>query len=213
MRGAWAPLAVLAFAVVACGKTQPDRGLGESCSSSDKCLETVPGRRAGVAGVSRGAVDAAERAIVPVVGVEAMGGSEGRIVEGPGYRGVVFPAEAEEGPSAPGGRWTPTEADIAVAERFVREKLPSLAASPSYQQEAVPRIVARLAEYRRQYVGLRGESGELSVWVNFFAGPADQYPDWTRSVVLVRGGGEAYFQLTVDMDAFSCRELRINSSR
>jgi len=144
---------------------------------------------------------------------EAMGGSEGRIVEGPGYRGVIFPAEAEEGPSAPGGRWTPTEADVAVAERFVRERLPSLAASPSYQQDAVPRIVARLAEYRRQYVGLRGESGELSIWVSFFLAPEEQHPDWTRSVVLVRGGGEAYFQLTVDMDAFNCRELKINSSR
>ena len=142
-----------------------------------------------------------------------MGVTEGRIVEGPGYRGVIFPEEADVGPSAPGGRWTPTAADIAQAERFVREQLAVLAASPSSRQEAVPRIAARLAESRRQYVGLRGEDGEQSIWVNFFTTPEDRHPDWTRSVVSVPGGGEDYFQLTVDMDAFACRGLRINASR
>ena len=187
------------------------------------CLALAAGCRKGGDGAApmpaqgdarpQGESDTVAAPTAPAPEGEAMGGSEGRIVEGPGYRGVIFAADVEAGPAAPGGRWTPTAADIAEAERFVREKLPSLTASPSYQQEAVARIAARLAEYRRQYVGLRGEDGEQSIWVNFFAAPEDRYPDWTRSIVSVRGGGEDYFQLTVDMDSFSCRELRINSPR
>jgi hypothetical protein len=150
---------------------------------------------------------------VPAPDGAAPAGSEGRIVDGPGYRGVIFAADVEAGPTAPGGRWTPTAADIAEAERLVREKLPSLTASPSDQQAAVPRIAARLAEYRRQYVGLRAADGQPSIRVSFFAGPEDRHPDWTRSIVSVRGGGEDYFQLTVDMETSSCRELRINSPR
>jgi hypothetical protein len=140
-------------------------------------------------------------------------GIEGRIVEGPGYRGVAFPDSAEVGPSTTGNRWTPTDADVAEAERLVRERLASLVPSPSHQAEAVPRIVARLTEYRRQYVGLRAEDGEQTMWINFFRAGADQHPDWTRSIVSVRGGGEDYFQLTVDMESFSCCGLRINPPR
>jgi hypothetical protein len=50
MKSAWAPVAALAFTAVSCGRTQADRGLGESCSSSEECLaareclETVAGR-------------------------------------------------------------------------------------------------------------------------------------------------------------------------
>lgn len=139
-----------------------------------------------------------------------MGAIEGRLIEGRGFRGVIFPEDAAVGPSAPGGHWTPTDADIVEAERHVRQQLASLVAAPAARPGAAPRLAGRLAEYRRQYVGLRGESAEQSIWINFFAAPDDRHPDWTRTRVSVSGGGEDYFQLVVDMDAFTCRELRIN---
>jgi hypothetical protein len=165
--------------------------------------------------VSRGVPRRAAQGPEPAAAQEGVtvGGIEGRIIKGPGYRGVVFPESAEVGPPTAHNRWTPTDADVAEAERLVREGLSSLVPSPSSQKEAVPRIVARLAEYRRQYVGLRAEAGEQTVWINFFRAGEDQYPDWKRSIVSIRGGGEDYFQLTVDMDAFSCRGLRINLPR
>ncbi|MBI5485819.1 MAG: hypothetical protein HY905_00650 [Deltaproteobacteria bacterium] len=142
-----------------------------------------------------------------------MGDMEGRIVEGPGYRGVVLPEEVEAGPPAPGGRWTPTEADVAQAERLVREHLGALAASPAGRGTAVSRLVARLADYRRQYVGLRGEDAEQSMWINFFDAPEAEHPGWTRATVSACGAGDGCFQLTVDMDAFLCRGLRIGPPR
>jgi hypothetical protein len=136
-----------------------------------------------------------------------------RPVSGGDYAGVVFDAADPQGAFVGESRWTPTPDDVREAERSLVVQLPELAASPAYQQERLARVVERLADYRRQYVGVRGEGGERVVWVHLVRDADRAHPDWRTRVVSVRGGGEAYVQLRVSLDTGRCFGLQINSPR
>jgi hypothetical protein len=112
------------------------------------------------------------------------------------------------------GRYTPSPADVEQAEQLIAKQLPSMTASPAYQQEKLPEIVARLSSYVRQYVGLKTPQGQRVLWVSFILSPA-RHPEWRTGLVTVRGGGHGYFSLMVNLDAgaSACQELRINSPR
>jgi hypothetical protein len=125
--------------------------------------------------------------------------------------GVIFPASA---PLSRDGytRYTPSAADVEQAERLIARQLPSLTATPAYQQPRLPEIVARLARYSRQYFGLKTPNGQRVLWVSFLLSTA-AHPGWRTAQVSVRGGGHGYFDLLVNLDAGACQELRINSPR
>jgi len=176
---------------------------GEATSAGPDAAPTVaPGVEADVAAAapSSGSTDR-----VP----EPPAAEDGRVVRGDGYEGVIL--AGEETAAGAGEPWTPSIDDVATAERLVREQLSRMTASPAYQQEQVGELVARLPEYRRQYVARRGPDGHRVLWINFFRLRGES--DWTSGLVVVRGGGHDFFNLEVDLDAAACRDLRINSPR
>jgi len=129
---------------------------------------------------------------------------------------TVLPAELApargHGASAEG--WSPEVADLEHGGRILAACLGTEQPRPSYQAEAVPLIVAALAEYRGQLVPFRDEQGLRCFWANLFRDPGgDRHPDWRNGLVSVRGGGRDYFSVVIHLDGESCSDLRINSPR
>jgi hypothetical protein len=134
-------------------------------------------------------------------------------VAGDGYEGMVFGAQVGLPVNAPGGRWTPSRADVERAEALLRADLPRLSASEVAKDPAATEIAARLGSYRRQYVGVRDAESHRRIWINFFPARDAEDGRWETSLVTVRGGGIDYFRLVVDLDEGRCGELDINSRR
>jgi len=129
---------------------------------------------------------------------------------------TVLPAEfaPAQGHGTSAGGWSPETADVEHCGRILAACLGTAQPQPSYQAEAVPRIVAALAEYRGQLVPFRDDQGLRCFWANLFRDPGgDRYPDWRDSLVSVRGGGHDYFSIVIHLDGESCSDLQINSPR
>jgi hypothetical protein len=134
-------------------------------------------------------------------------------IETPAYTGVII---SENGASEFGylcagtftELWEPSTGDIAGAEKCIREFLVSLQDKPPlnlYDQEKLAFIVEKLAEYRRQYLGIVVD-GEQRIWVNAFFSDAS-FPEWERVPVDVDGGGRNYWQIEYDLLNDECINL------
>ena len=126
-------------------------------------------------------------------------------------RGIIFPSDYPL-PREGFTRATPTAEEVSKAEGWIATQLPALKVSPDYQQKTLPEIIKRLPDYARQYFGYADAKGRRSLWVNFILNP-ERHEEWERELVTVRGGGHGYFNLWVDLEAATCRELRINSPK
>lgn len=65
-----------------------------------------------------------------------------------------------------------------------------------------------LNKYHRQYVPVVAANGERVVWVNFFCEDFDT--KWRKEVLLVKDGGNCFFQLFVDVNHREAYDLRMN---
>ena len=171
--------------------------------ASDDGASSAPGAPDG-----SGAEDPADAAVAPSSDVAAP-----QPVSGDDYEGVVFHAADPQGQTAGESRWTPTATDVRETERLLAAGLAELPVSPEYQQSRLPDVVERLAEYRRQYVGIVGEAGERIVWIQLVRDADRRHPEWRTDLVSVRGGGEAYVRLRVSLDTGRCFDLQLNSPR
>ncbi len=110
--------------------------------------------------------------------------------------------------------WSPSAVDLDAADRLLVACVPTLEPAVADHAEARSKIVAGLAEYRRQFVPFRDSQGHRLLWINLFRDRAgDHHPDWRTELVSVRGGGHGYFSILVDLDGGRCSDLRINSPR
>jgi hypothetical protein len=167
-----------------------------------------PGRPDRSTAPSQSTVVSAPRSTVPVPPSRPRGP---RVITEKDYTGVILPYDY---PWKRGReRWAPDAIAVAEAEHCISRDLSKMKASPAYQAGKLPEIVKALKEYRRQYLGFTNEQGRDLLWVNFFRDPGESHKDWKTSLVTVKGGGQAYFNVTADVAGGTCGELRINSPR
>jgi hypothetical protein len=117
----------------------------------------------------------------------------------PEFEGVIF---LEGFDCVPGywlfPYWTPSREVVLAAESrlpaFLRSypPYPGEPCGDELQRCAAPLILAKLAQYRRQYSGIVFE-GHPMLYMNFFA--RDGWGDWVTHHVEVCDGGHDYFQL------------------
>jgi hypothetical protein len=133
------------------------------------------------------------------------GRSERVFIQGPGFAGVIFPADmkAFEGHFPKGTRyWMPLKSDVIAAEH---ELLPYLRDSKNPQ---VREILAKIATYKRQYIGIE-LAGHKQIYMNFFC-DADTSDTWKNGQVEVMDGGSCYFNLRFTPDSKNFSRLEIN---
>ena len=115
--------------------------------------------------------------------------------------------------------WTPTPAQVAVLESGLRAALERGLERPEtlddYAREhpdfadwlrgELTRILARLDDYRRQYVGVIDARGRKRILTRCFAGPAFgggfDFERWTDEIVVVSDGGCWYWRIDYDVES------------
>jgi hypothetical protein len=133
------------------------------------------------------------------------GRSERVFIHGPGFVGVIFPADmkAFQGQFPKGTRyWTPLKSDVLAAEH---ELVPYLRVSKDPQ---VREILAKIATYKRQYIGI-ALAGHKQIYMNFFC-DADTSDTWKNGQIEVMDGGSCYFNLRFAPDSKNFSRFQIN---
>jgi hypothetical protein len=126
------------------------------------------------------------------------------IVEGPGFVGVIFPAEPKPIPglfySPTTSYWTPSKSDVLVAEERL---VPFLKTSTDPN---IPVILKNLETYKRQYRGLMSD-GKKQIAIHFFC---DAYQEDWRVEEIVMDGGSCFFNVLFSTQTGAFSDLEIN---
>ena len=68
-------------------------------------------------------------------------------------------------------------------------------------------FIINLQKYQRQYVAYTTESGEKEVWVNCFC---SRNKKWKIEPVIVKDGGNCYFNLKINLTKKICSDFYVN---
>lgn len=105
------------------------------------------------------------------------------------------------------GYFTPSKEDILKAESkvidYIDDHTPQQVGYPF-----APDLDKKLANYKRQYVGVILKNGKRKIWLNFFCNAGND--SWKSNPLSVMGGGACYFNLLYDIDTGVYSGLRIN---
>jgi hypothetical protein len=117
-----------------------------------------------------------------------------------GKNWVILPGAENEVPGKAGSKgWTPSEKEAMKAEEIARGCL----------KKDAPRICQNLDRYKRQFVGLIVD-GKKAVWINYFHDVDGNIKDWKKELVIVKDGGEDFFEIKVDLESASCFGLYVH---
>jgi hypothetical protein len=122
----------------------------------------------------------------------ALSGSQPALVKGPGFVGVIFPAntrttEVDKYLYPKGASfWTPAESDILSAEKALAPFL-----KQSHNPKA-PEILKRLETYKRQYRGVVLH-GHEQIFIRFFCEISSD--SWMTEETIIVDGGSCFFNL------------------
>jgi len=87
------------------------------------------------------------------------------------------------------GYWELAEADLVLAEQLIAQEI----------EASYPNLTHKWQAYRAQYWGFFNEEGEKRIFANYFCeDDAVVAEDLKARVVLVRDGGDCYFQTVVN---------------
>ncbi|MCR8667686.1 hypothetical protein NO995_08330 [Aestuariibaculum sp. M13] len=69
-----------------------------------------------------------------------------------------------------------------------------------------------LSQYRRQYIPSLNENEEKVVWVICFCKSSEVNNRWKTQTILVKDGGNCYFNLKVNLSKKECFDFKVNGS-
>jgi len=103
-------------------------------------------------------------------------------------------------------KWTPSESDIETAEKLIAECF------NDQKRGTVNRLLNRKPEdYTMQFVGAIDEKDEKIIWVNCFCSSEIKYfKDWKTDLVLVKDGGNCFFNLKINVDNNTYYDVLVN---
>jgi hypothetical protein len=128
------------------------------------------------------------------------------MVHGNGFDGVIFPAEKKMfgfGFKSESQSWTPSESDVALAERALPVYLQQLGT----QDPRAQLILKQLSSYKRQYAGVVTD-GQKEVFLSLFC-HADGI-DWATNEVIVMDGGTCFFQVYFSVTGKTFSRFTVN---
>ena len=108
------------------------------------------------------------------------------------------------------GRYTPTEEEIAEAERLIQKRIAYVNRHHINQEGMCPVIDEHMRRYERQYVGFTDITGCRIVWVNFVwdESAADRL---MQDILLTEGGCGHYWHIKVNLSTGKVYGLEVNS--
>ena len=107
------------------------------------------------------------------------------------------------------GRYTPTEEDIAEAERLIQKRIAYVNRFHVNQEGDCPVVDEHMRKYERQYVGFTDITGCHIVWVNFVWD--ESMADSLRNdILLTEGGCGHYWHIKVNLTTGKVYGLEVN---
>jgi hypothetical protein len=125
---------------------------------------------------------------------------------------AVFTEGFPDAPMCTYAPFIPGLADIIAAEKILAEKValqnPHSAIFRKYREN-------RWRQYIRQCVGIINEKGEPLLWMNYICAGSreDTTGYWMKKVVYVLGGGDCYFNGSVNLKTRRCEVLILGGPR
>lgn len=134
-------------------------------------------------------------------------------VKGSNYHGFAFHKDWDVDVSIEDqqGRFTPTDADIANAEKLMQKRLAYENRFHENQEGLCPIIDEHLRKYERQYVGFVDEHGYRVLWMNF-VWDDKMTSQLANDIVLSEGGCGHYWHIKVNLDTEKVYGLEVNAS-
>ncbi|WDF53393.1 hypothetical protein [Mucilaginibacter sp. KACC 22063] len=135
------------------------------------------------------------------------------IIDGPGYRGVIFDAKTKLTPHDTVSRWTPTENDIKELEANLVLFMKKTGKQLLYNQYGTcPVIYKNLKKYCRQYAGYISDDGRKMIYVNcFWYEKNDPFTkDWHTKLISVFDGCSFYWQIHYNIEKKNFFSFQIN---
>lgn len=108
------------------------------------------------------------------------------------------------------GRFTPTDAEIADAERLIQKKIDKVNSEHYNQQGMCPVIDEHMHKYRRQYVGFTNDRGDHVVWVNFLWDDNLSDEKLASDVLLTKGGCGHFWHIKCNLATRKVYGLEVN---
>ena len=119
--------------------------------------------------------------------------------------GVDFTIENQD------GRYTPSEEDIAEAERLIQKRIAYVNRYHENQEGDCPVVDEHMRKYERQYVGFTDITGCHIVWVNF-VWDENAAERLKQDIVLTEGGCGHYWHIKVNLSTGKVYGLEVNGT-
>ena len=108
------------------------------------------------------------------------------------------------------GRFTPTDAEIAEAERIIQKRIAYVNRDHYNQQGMCPVIDEHMRMYRRQYVGFTNDRGDHVIWANFLWDDELTDEKLASDVLLTRGGCGHFWHIKCNLATRKVYGLEVN---
>ena len=108
------------------------------------------------------------------------------------------------------GRFTPTDAEIAEAERIIQKRIAYVNRDHYNQQGMCPVIDEHMRMYRRQYVGFTNDRGDHVIWANFLWDDELTGEKLASDVLITRGGCGHFWHIKCNLATKKVYGLEVN---
>ncbi len=108
------------------------------------------------------------------------------------------------------GRFTPTDAEIAEAERIIQKRIAYVNRDHYNQGGMCPVIDEHMRMYRRQYVGFTNDRGDHVIWVNFLWDDELTDERLASDILLTTGGCGHFWHLKCNLNTTKVYSLEVN---
>ena len=108
------------------------------------------------------------------------------------------------------GRFTPTDEEIAEAERIIQKRIAYVNRDHYNQGGMCPIIDEHMRMYRRQYVGFTNDRGDHVIWVNFLWDENLTDEQLANDVLLTTGGCGHFWHLKCNLATKKVYGLEVN---
>ena len=108
------------------------------------------------------------------------------------------------------GRYTPTDADIAEAERLIQKRIAYINREHYNQGGMCPVIDEHMRMYRRQYVGFTNDRGDHIIWANFLWDENLTDEKLAGDVLLTKGGCGHFWHIKCNLETKKVYGLEVN---
>ncbi|RZJ71527.1 MAG: hypothetical protein EOO45_11745 [Flavobacterium sp.] len=135
-----------------------------------------------------------------------------RFIKGDGFSGYIFDRNHLVLLSLKdqNDRYTPSNNDIILAEKILKDKIEQSNLNLSNQTSGCPIISKNLKKYIRQYVGFKNPQGQKTIWVNLLWKQTNTNDQVKKEIITVSDGCSYYWNVKINIDKNTVYDLTIN---